>query len=87
MALDFNLTRNGNTFNVNCPVADVNFDNNSITANLHYTSPLGAPASKSVFFDSAELIQAATDAGENAAAFLATFKAILEQVTINRFAN
>ena len=85
MALSFSITHNSQTFTVDVPVADVNFDNNSITANLHYTSPLGAPASKSVFFDSDELIQAATDAGENAAAFLATFKAILEQVTINRF--
>jgi len=87
MALDFNLTRNGVTFNVNCPVSAVDFNANGIDANFHYTDPLGEAGSKSVSFDVAEVLQAAIDANENGPAFLATYKAIIEQLAITKFGN
>lgn len=87
MALDFNLTRNGVTFNVNCPVSAVDFDNNGITANLHYDDTLGEAGSKSFSFDQAEVLQAAIDANENGPAFLDTYKAIIEQLAVTKFGN
>ena len=84
-SFDFQVTHNGQVVDVNCPVSSVDFNNNSLSANLHYNSPLGDPASRSVNFDSAELIQAAADAGEDPAAFLNSFKAIIEQATATKF--
>lgn len=84
-SFDFQITRNGQLFDVNCPSAQVNFDSNSISPNFHWDSQFGEPTSKSFIFDQAELVQAANDAGEDGPAFLATYKAIITQATINKF--
>ncbi len=84
-SFDFQITRNGQLVDINCPVAQVNFNSNAISPNFHYTSPLGGPTSRTVNFDQDELLQAATDAGENAAAFLATYKAIITQASVTKF--
>ncbi len=84
-SFDFQITRNAELVDINITVAAINFNNNSLNANLHYSSPLGEPASRSVNFDSAELIQAAADAGEDPAVFLNSFKAIIEQATVTKF--
>ena len=84
-SFDFQITRNGQLFDVNCPVAQVDFNSNSINPNFHWDTQFGEPTSKTFTFNQAELLQAATDAGENASAFLATYKAIITQAAVNKF--
>jgi len=83
----FNVTRDAVAHSVECKIGQVDFTNNGIQLSLHYLTALGELTNKSDKYESVELLQAATDAGEDGAAFLATFKAIIEQAVVTRHSN